>query len=359
MDLGRFQPHEVGPIPVTVEVDGEIAARLVLTPRTSRLQPRIESVLLPVTGRDDGRPLRVRIESPSVVPARDLGSDDRRRLGVPFVGVQVGEAIRSRLARRYPSLVRRPDPLDWLGSYGMVVANSDYTASWVARWWGVEPEVLPPPVTLQARGEKRPMILSVGRFFDAESGHSKKQLELVQSFHRMCERGLEGWELHLVGGCSPRDRAYLERVRFAAGDAPVELHVNATGAELRELYGAASVYWHAAGFGEDPDRSPDRFEHFGITTVEAMSAGAVPIVIGKAGQLEVVDHGRTGFHFSTLDELAELTELVIADARLRERISAAASTAAAEYGAGAFEEGVRQVVGQLLRSPPSVVRANG
>ena len=29
----------------------------------------------------------------------------------------------------------------------------------------------------------------------------------------------------------------------------------------------------------DPDRHPDRFEHFGITTVEAMSAGAVPIVI--------------------------------------------------------------------------------
>jgi hypothetical protein len=30
--------------------------------------------------------------------------------------------------------------------------------------------------------------------------------------------------------------------------------------------------------GEDPERHPDRFEHFGITTVEAMSAGAVPVV---------------------------------------------------------------------------------
>lgn len=358
LDLGRLQPHEMGSIPTTVGVDGEVAARVELAPRTSRFQSRIESVVLPVSGHADGSPLRVRLESPTVVPSRDLGTDDRRRLGVPFVGVQVGEAIRARLARRYPSLVRTPDPMDWIHSYSKVVANSRYTAGWVDRWWGVEAEVLSPPVTMQGRREKRHMILAVGRFFDSESGHSKKQLELVHAFRRLLERGVQGWELHLVGGCSTRDRAYLERVRFAAGDAPVELHVNASGAELRELYSSAAIYWHASGLGEDPERHPDRLEHFGITTVEAMSAGAVPIVIGLAGQQEVVAHGRTGFLFSTVGELVELTELVIADERLRQRLGEAASAAATAYGAEVFDERVRGLVEGLLRSGPAAAGAS-
>ena len=84
-----------------------------------------------------------------------------------------------------------------------------------------------------------------------------------------------------MGGCGPEHRPYLDEIRSAAEGLPVTLHPEASGAELRDLYGRASIFWHAAGLGEDPDRHPDRFEHFGITTVEAMSAGAVPVVIGR------------------------------------------------------------------------------
>ncbi|HYF44733.1 MAG TPA: glycosyltransferase, partial [Acidimicrobiales bacterium] len=244
---------------------------------------------------------------------------------------------------------------EFVAGYDAVVSNSAFTSEWVRRYWGAESVVIHPPVTMQARGDKQPTILAVGRFFAAQAGHSKKQLEMVEAFRRLVDRGLDGWSLHLVGGCSEADRPYLDEVRAAANGLPVQLHVDAPGEELRALYAEASIYWQATGLGEDPERHPDRLEHFGIATVEAMSAGAVPVVIGLAGQLEIVDHGRTGFHFATLDELVAHTETLVADPDLRDRLSLAAESRARDFSVDAFTAKFQAVVDQVTSatsSPP-------
>jgi glycosyltransferase involved in cell wall biosynthesis len=332
LELGRVMPMELYPMPVTIEVDGEPVASVELTARSSRFAPAGLPVTVPVRARPDGRHVVVTVRSEPWLPSEVLGSDDRRRLGVPLLSVQLGDAWRSRLVRRYPSLARRPDSLSWLASYDRTLANSGYTREWIQRWWGADGgldrppvSVLPPPVTMQPRGDKDRIILNVGRFFDAEQ------------------------ELHLVGGCGGEDRAYLERVRHAAAGLPVHLHVNASGAEVRDLYRRASIYWHASGLGEDPKRHPDRFEHFGITTVEAMSAGAVPIVIGQAGQREVVEHGRSGYHFHSPDQLVELTRLVTGDDVLRRRLGEAAVERAQGYSMEAFAAELRGLVDDVVR----------
>ena len=125
------------------------------------------------------------------------------------------------------------------------------------------------------------------------------------------------------------------------------LHADASGAELRDLYGRASIFWHAAGLGEDPERHPDRYEHFGITTVEAMSAGAVPVVIDAAGQAEIVEQGpqrlalrrarRPGRHH---------TGLIDADGR-RAAMAVAARARAHGFGWAAFVDRVRVEVAAL------------
>ena len=165
--------------------------------------------------------------------------------------------------------------------------------------------MLYPPVRMHDGGHKEPIILSVGRFFGAESGHSKKQLQLVEAFRRLLDRGVAGWTLHLVGGCGEADLGYLESVQAAAEGLPVVFHVDAPGDELEDLYARASLFWHATGLGEDPEADPQRLEHFGIATVEAMSAGVVPVVFGVAGQLEIVEDGVSGYHFDDLDELVD------------------------------------------------------
>ncbi|MEZ5143840.1 MAG: glycosyltransferase family 4 protein [Acidimicrobiales bacterium] len=347
--LGRMVGHGLPPVKVRIEADGRFVASLVIEAPRSRVDRRmVVPVTVPVVGRDDGEPVSIRIVSDHHVPADVFGTGDARRLGVPVVGVQVGGDLKAILRRRYPSIAGPPPGFDWVASYDRVVANSAYTREWIRRWWQIDTGVLNPPVTLQHRGDKDKIILNVGRFFEPKHGHSKKQLELVRAMRALEWRGrMPDWTLHLVGGCSDVDRPYLDKVRAEAEGLPVVLHVDAPGAEVKDLYARASIYWHATGLGEDPDTQPDRFEHFGITTVEAMSAGAVPVVIRAAGQEEVVEHGVSGLHWEPLVQLVCFTEDVVLDPDRWAALSAGAEARAEQYGMEAFGEKLRGLVARI------------
>ena len=88
---------------------------------------------------------------------------------------------------------------------------------------------------------------------------------------------------------------------------------NISGDELEDLYSCASIYWHATGLGESPLSTPSRFEHFGISVVEAMAAGVVPIVVEKGGPSEIVQPGINGLHWENLNDLVDKTNHLISD----------------------------------------------
>jgi glycosyltransferase involved in cell wall biosynthesis len=113
------------------------------------------------------------------------------------------------------------------------------------------------------------------------------------------------WEYHLVGssGSDPASHAFLSWLENASRDFPVRIHANASYDELKQYYQRATFFWHAAGYGIDEDAYPDRTEHFGMSTVEAMSAGCVPLVVNAGGQKEIVSHGKSGYLWNTVDEL--------------------------------------------------------
>ncbi len=343
--FGRFVPGGATR-DIAVSVDGRLAASARLAPPRSKLEV-VEPlrVDVAVTGQRDGT--LVEIASDAVVADDVLGNGDRRRLGVPLVAATVGRRPLDPLRARASLLTAgRPDTA-WLDTYDVVVANSPFTERWIREWWERDSVVLEPPVPLRQPGTKQPMLLSVGRFFAPGRGHAKKQLELVEAFRRLCERGLSGWELHLVGGCSPEDRGYLEQVRSAAAGLPVAFHVDAPGAELDALYRSASIYWHATGLDEDVDADPVRAEHFGITTVEAMSAGAVPVVMAAGGQPHIVTDGVDGLLFHSIEQLVGLTEALAADPERRAALGAAAVRTASRYGLEAFARRLTALVDGL------------
>ncbi len=346
--LGRYLPPAVAPLEVVAEVDGAVVGRAVVDAPTSRRDRRRSVALRFEVEVPPGESVRVDLRCPSWVPA-ELGiGSDRRPLGVPVIGVHAGGGWRGGVVRTVPVLAGQTGRPAHLDSYDRLVANSRYTQRWIERLWHRPSGLLYPPVGLVPRQEKAPIVLSVGRFFLPGTGHNKKQLEMVTAFRRLVERGgADGWEYHLVGGCAPEHQAYLDQIREAAAGLPVVIHPDASGGELRDLYARASIFWHAAGLGEDPERHPDRFEHFGITTVEAMSAGAVPVVIDAAGQIEIVDHGATGYRFAALDDLVAHTERLIADPAWRATLSAAAERRARDFGWDAFVARVRDEVALL------------
>lgn len=320
---------------VTVEVDGEVLGQAQVGGPTGRQRALRGSPLTVVLDGAASREHVLRVCSSTFVPAEGGGSDTRA-LGVPVRALRVGRGLRPRLEAAAPWLATTGTAPDWQSTYGALIANSRFTQTWIRTWWSADSQVLYPPVSMQTRGEKEQIILNVGRFFPAHEGHSKKQLELVRAFRRLVDGGLEGWTLRLVGGCEASGRPYLEQVRAAAAGYPVEITVDASGEELTELYASASIYWHASGMGENAKRHPGRLEHFGMTTVEAMSAGAVPVVIGLAGQTETVRHGVDGFHFHDLGGLVALTRLVIDDADLRNALSVSAMARARAFSIEAF-----------------------
>ena len=339
--FGYQRPPAAGPTTISIEVDGEEVTSVVLGPRASRLARPIE-VRVPVDRRADDEPSSVVIKSDTFSPADHYGTADDRRLGVPLVGMYVGAGAFAPL-RSFVPAVHRERPRTYVDSYSLIAANAEFTRAFVRRWWGLDAEVLYPPVSMQDSGEKRPIILSVGRFFSAEQGHSKKQLEMVHAF-RAVAAGAPDWELHLVGGCSPEDESYLHEVERAAEGLPVTIHRDASGEELRTLYAAASIFWSITGIGEDPRRHPARFEHFGITTVEAMSAGAVPVVLRAGGQVEIVRDGVDGHHIQSLGELTSTTASLIANPEGRAELSTRAAARARSFDMDAFGARMRELV---------------
>jgi len=213
-----------------------------------------------------------------------------------------------------------------------------------------------PPVE-QASGEielgaKEPLILSVGRFF--QGAHTKRQDVLVEAFRELRRQSaLESWELHLVGSVhtSGPHRHYFERVRRLAEGLPVHLHPDLPRERLRDLYRRASIYWHAAGFGADLEADPEAAEHFGMTTAEAMSWGAVPLVFGAGGQPEVV--GAAGLTWTSPGELGRHTVDLVCDPDERRRRARLAQAAAAAYSPARFRARMTDVLRPLLQAPVS------
>jgi glycosyltransferase involved in cell wall biosynthesis len=243
--------------------------------------------------------------------------------------------LRSRILRAL-SISRAPAAL---ASYERFLCYSDFARRHIRERLGVDAVVVAPPVELpnSAPEPKQPLILGVGRYF--RGWHSKNQNVLLEAIAQL---DAPGWRLVLAGGGD--DPGYVEELRRRAEGLPAEVMVDVPRDELLELYSRASLFWHAAGHGQDARRHPERLEHFGMTTVEAMAYGAVPLVFPAGGSAEVVEDGRTGAWWRSPSELAARTNDLIKDESRRLRLAAAARQEAERYSPERFRAAVRELV---------------
>lgn len=185
--------------------------------------------------------------------------------------------------------------------------------------------------------KKEKIILNVGRLTPFQK--DKKQELLISEFLKI-HKEVKGWTLVLAGSAFEQDMDFVEELK-KQGKGTVEVLPNLSYEELIELFGRASIYWHAKGFGVD---DPVKMEHFGITTVEAMAAGCVPVVINRGGQVEIVRDNECGLLWNGLDELESQTLSLIKDEKLREELSAKAIEASKQYSKQRFEEEILKLI---------------
>ncbi len=248
-------------------------------------------------------------------------------------------------------LISFPKDLKFIESYDKIIAISEYSAKWIKKLWKKESAILYPPVDVQnfKPGKKQKIILSVGRFFPQH--HNKKQLELVKCFielHRDNKSIMSGYKLYLAGGVEDKKEhlEYVRRIEEASRGFPIKIFKNLDWDKLLELFSNAFIFWHASGLGEDEKRNPEKFEHFGITTVEAMAAGCIPVVIDNGGQSEIIEDGFNGFLFNTLEELKAKTMMICMEEIDKDIISKNAVRSSRKFSSNNFKKALLEMIGE-------------
>ncbi|MEM4732439.1 MAG: glycosyltransferase, partial [Desulfurococcaceae archaeon] len=183
-----------------------------------------------------------------------------------------------------------------MGKPRLVLANSSWTAKLIKETYGLNAEVLHPPVDVdyyayEGEGKER-IIVTTSRITP------EKNLHLLP---RVASK-LPNYEWYLVGSAGySRIEKYLakrivnriehEKRKHNAWNFHVVTDLPRR--ELRELLQRATFYVH-----------PLFPEHFGIAVVEAMSAGAVPIVYRDGGAwVDIVSDVSSELGYMELDEV--------------------------------------------------------
>jgi O-antigen biosynthesis protein len=226
-----------------------------------------------------------------------------------------------------------------------VVCNSQFTKREMDQSVGKDAIVVYPPVDIEkfTTGKKEHTILSVGRF--SSFFQTKKQDILIDIFREGVKQGiLKNWKLMLVGGLLPSDQTYFEELESKAKGFSITLKPNVSFDELKDLYAKASIYWHGAGFGET---NPQLMEHFGISTVEGMAAGCIPVVYNAGGQPEIVKHEKNGYLWKTPEECLKYTGYIIRSKKLQQKLQNVGHETIKEFSKSRFCERFDKILDEI------------
>ena len=163
-----------------------------------------------------------------------------------------------------------------------VLTNSNFSRKAILKSFGVDSAVLPPPVDVDifrnaclTSNSRDDSILVISRF------HPSKKIENVIRLAKLLHQNELGTEMNIVGNMLPDGVGYFnylnDLVKHYELENFVRFEINLRFDRLLDLMRRSKVYVH-----------PLPGEPFGISTVEAMSAGIVPVVPDIGGHTEFV-----------------------------------------------------------------------
>jgi glycosyltransferase involved in cell wall biosynthesis len=204
-----------------------------------------------------------------------------------------------------------------LANWQVKNTNSIFTKKYIERFWRTKIDYVHQPyvdgqeiIRDANKTNKQKIILSVGRFFCQL--HSKRQDVLVKFFKDLVAldgKTLTDWSLILIG--KKEDEDFAKKIAKSIKNFKIKIIHDANRQQLIKYYQQASIYWHTAGYEVDENQAPEKVEHFGISTLEAMAAAVVPVVINKGGQKEIMGKELTWCLWNDEEEcLAKTLELI-------------------------------------------------
>jgi glycosyltransferase involved in cell wall biosynthesis len=216
--------------------------------------------------------------------------------------------------KRYFNFLR--DRYEKLMKNTLLLTNSEYTRKAISNAFNIDAKILYPPVDVETfqeialkSNQREDMVLVISRIAP------DKQIEnAIEVARIMRGRGI-GKIMTIAGNLHYYDHQYYQQMKNMIADYDlsdyVSLQTNISFSRLIQLMQLAKVYFH-----------PRIDEHFGISIVEAMASGLVPVVSNIGGHTEFVP---PKYHFHTLGHAADLIALAF-EATNSERRAISSST---------------------------------
>lgn len=217
-----------------------------------------------------------------------------------------------------------------------VLTNSEFSRKAIFKTFGVDSTIIPPPVDVDifrnrclASKVRDDSILIISRI------HPTKKIENAIHLAKLLRQNNIGTSMNIVGNMSPDGTGYFnylkDLVRNYGLEDFVRFEINVRFDRLLDLLCRSKVYLH-----------PLPGEPFGISTVEAMSAGIIPVVPDIGGHTEFVP---AKYQFHTYREGVDAIAAALA-ARSSERIKLSHSTD--RYSATNYIKKFQQILVEVM-----------
>lgn len=214
-----------------------------------------------------------------------------------------------------------------------VLSNSSFTQKIIKETFWIDSEVVYPPVDIEKFyvSTKENMITSLGRF------NPFKRFEvLIDSMAKIDGKCL------IMGSIATNSlkesTTYIRKLKRIIDSLKLQnkvtLFFNPPFKKLQEILSRSKLYVNCT-----------MFEPFGISVVESMASGCVPIVHRSGGSYsDIIDRDKYGFSFQNTNELAEKVRSLMDDAELCGQFSKRALERAETYSRKKFQEKILNII---------------
>ena len=238
----------------------------------------------------------------------------------------------------------------YIETYNLFLPNSKFTEKHFKKIWsGIDDNAINkktivcyPAVTEieNLNINKQKIILVLSRI------EKSKHLETLIDAYKSSNFLSNNYKMIIAGGLTKSLENYFSELKQRIENTNIELIVNAPFAKITELYNKSSLFWHCKGYQIDENTEPELMEHFGMSTVEAMSAGCIPIVINEAGQREIVTE-ECGYKWNTIQELVAYTEEIAKNPEKIKKMSEAAKERSKLFTLESFSKNIQNILEKL------------
>jgi len=226
--------------------------------------------------------------------------------------------------------------VDEFNNDSFLLTNSKFNEAAIRKYYGRHASVIYPPVDVerfeQYSGNKRRknLVITVSRF------RPGKNLEYIPRVAKVVSKS----RFLIIGPSDKTSRTTISGINGSASKLGVreriELITNAPLTVLLRMLSEAKVLLHT-----------QLSEAFGISIVEAMAAGCVPVVPRDGGPWFDILEGKEGvygFSYGSISEAAEKIRMLLENDELRTEVSARARRRAMDFDSSVFESKILSVV---------------